>query len=613
MAEFTAAEYAAYVRKYPDLVAAKPAGMSNAAWGKKHWDAHGEKNASRSTPGVAAGNDEDVSNKPDASGYSPIEYQQYVQKYPDLVAAKPAGMTDSEWGKKHWAEHGSKNASRLTPTRAKTSEWWGKTTAGPSGTGVALEGLTKYSDDQYLNYVLANPDLRELSEALGLTQSETIKMGQQHWGTFGADVGGTAENRQIGILNALDHIKDNKDFSAGSQDASEAYIQRITQNAPGSQMWDARTGISPDWRLNQFTGAGWNMAADQPYQTGLLGDTLEVNEDIGQLVPTAAGNQRFLQDRYVDDSIANDFPIGWTTPQNTWAGPEQLGNYWDVLTNATRDATGILGRVDPYDPNTAVGPSVSPGSRGGGNIRTDPGRYVPPGGGGLLNPTVPTFRGPGYQDWTRFMPTDFQLAEGGGRHYQQFVNPYMTGSYENDVVYGPILTPPGGGTGGGTGGGFTGVNTGGNNSGVTTDASGNRWVMTPQGNWVPATSEYGEGLLGTGRLHGDPNFYDSSGAFVGHEGNSYDKMGFEIDNKTGLRTGAKINDSLGIGNTVLGWMGAWPAEVQHAKNAFNAGLTPGQQSAMAAAQAAEAGTGFADIYGGGEDDPTSGGFVDWDQ
>jgi len=439
MAEFTAAEYKAYVQKYPDLVAAKPAGMSDAAWGKKHWEAHGEKNASRSTPGVAAGNDEDLSNKPDASGYTPREYQDYVQKYPDLVAAKPAGMTDAEWGKKHWVEHGSKNPSRLTPTRAKTSDWWERTHQGPgTESGVQLEGLTKYSDDQYMNYVLANPDLRELSEALGLTQAETINMGKQHWGVFGTDVGGTGENRAIGILNALDHIKDNKDFSAGSQDASEAYIQRITQNAPGSTMWDARTNISPDWRLNQFTGAGWNMAADQPYQTGILGDTLEVNPDIGQLVPTTAagnvGDLRFVQDRYVDDAIANDFPEGWTTPQNTWAdaAPGQLGAYWDVLTNAYRTPEGILRRDVDYDPATAVGPSVRPGPRGGGNIRTDPGRYIGgPATGGPPNPTVPSFGYPGYQDWTRFMPTNFQLAEGGGMHYQ----PWATGTPQGGGPY----------------------------------------------------------------------------------------------------------------------------------------------------------------------------------
>ena len=290
MAEFTAAEYAAYVKKYPDLVAAKPAGMSDSEWGKLHYETHGEKNM-RPSPGVVAGNDEDLSNKPDASGYTPREYQDYVQKYPDLVAAKPAGMTNAEWGKQHYEAHGEEEG-RLTPTRAKTSTWWDQTTG---ATGEELGGLTGYSDDQYLNYVLANPDLRELSEALGLTQSETIKMGQQHWGTFGTDVGGQGENRAIGILNAAEHISNNSDFSAGSQAASEAYVQRITQNAPGSQMWDARTNISPDWGLNQFTGAGWNMAADLPYQTGILGDTLEVNTGIGQLVPTSAGDPLFYR------------------------------------------------------------------------------------------------------------------------------------------------------------------------------------------------------------------------------------------------------------------------------------------------------------------------------
>ena len=534
MAEFTAAEYAAYVKKYPDLVAAKPAGMSDSEWGKLHYETHGEKNM-RPSPGVVAGNDEDTLSKPDAAGFTPREYRDYVQKYPDLVAAKPAGMTNAEWGKQHYEAHGEEEG-RLTPTRAKTSTWWDQTTG---ATGEELGGLTGYSDDQYLNYVLANPDLRELSEALGLTQSETIKMGQQHWGTFGTDVGGQGENRAIGILNAAEYISNNSDFSAGSQAASEAYIQRITQNAPGSQMWDARTNISPDWRLNQFTGTGWNMAADQPYQTGILGDTLEVNPDIGQLVPTAAGNQRFLQDRYVDASIANAFPIGWTTPQNTWAGPEQLGNYWDVLTNATRDDAGILGRADPYDPTTAVGPSVSPGTRGGGNVR---------GGvltGGPPNPTVPSFGYPQYQDWTRFMPTNFQLAEGGGMHYQPgaygipqggggygwntggpFVarpDPIMTnmGTYPEGVTARPVTIYDGAPNVSGTTVGPINPNIWGNTgttgSGNTvTDASGNQWVMSPGGQWYPADSDYGEGLLGTGRLFYDQH-YDSSGNYVGRD------------------------------------------------------------------------------------------------
>jgi hypothetical protein len=78
--------------------------------------------------------------------------------------------------------------------------------------------------------------------------------------------------------------------------------------------------------------------------------------------------------------------------------------------------------------------------------------------------------------------------------------------------------------------------------------------------------------LAAGRTH-HPAMYDEDGNWVGAEGNSYDAMGFEIDNKTGKRTGAKINDSLGIGNKILGLMGAWPAELQHQMNAAAAGQT----------------------------------------
>ena len=76
----------------------------------------------------------------------------------------------------------------------------------------------------------------------------------------------------------------------------------------------------------------------------------------------------------------------------------------------------------------------------------------------------------------------------------------------------------GGGTGwGGSGGGLlgpigTGAGAGGGNS--TTDASGNQWVMSSNGQWVPAGSDYGQGLLGDARLF-DPNFYDTSGGYVG--------------------------------------------------------------------------------------------------
>jgi len=116
------------------------------------------------------------------------------------------------------------------------------------------------------------------------------------------------------------------------------------------------------------------------------------------------------------------------------------------------------------------------------------------------------------------MPTDFQLAEGGGMHYQTGVMPGLLGGGGY----------PGGGGGYPGGGGTTGVppvtyippgmetgaTAGGN---VTTDTSGNQWVMSPGGQWYPATSDYGQGLLGTGRLFYDQH-YDSSGHYIGAEG-----------------------------------------------------------------------------------------------
>ena len=64
--------------------------------------------------------------------------------------------------------------------------------------------------------------------------------------------------------------------------------------------------------------------------------------------------------------------------------------------------------------------------------------------------------------------------------------------------------------------------------------------MTPQGNWVKATSDYGQGLTGQGRLFYDQH-YDSSGAYVGSEGFSYDSSGWEMT-PAGTYTGAHTSD-----------------------------------------------------------------------
>ena len=57
-------------------------------------------------------------------------------------------------------------------------------------------------------------------------------------------------------------------------------------------------------------------------------------------------------------------------------------------------------------------------------------------------------------------------------------------------------------------------------SGTTTDASGNKWVITPGGQWISADSDYGQALAAKNAAYSQ--HYDSSGAYVGSEGTYYD-------------------------------------------------------------------------------------------
>ena len=391
---------------------------------------------------------------------------------------------------------------------AATAAYVEENQMGPSATAQTGE-------PNYLDYVLNNPGLRENAEAHGYTQQEMTDFGDWHWNKYGQ-----GESRR----NTPFKTELPGERAAQMNPVEAAAFEASVRRGDPSEMWSARAAIDPAWNVGQFSGQGWNVDPDNPYMRGILGDNIRVDAPVGQL--WSEGDPRFLQDRYLDPSIAQDFPVGWTTPQNAWAGPEQLGGYWDALTNAQRNEAGEIRSMVDRPAAGWAGPSVAPGTRGSGNIRVDGGN-IRAAGGGLLNPTVPTFRGPGYQDWTRFMPTDFQLAEFGGMHYQPgrtgipagmgggaggFAGPDLPPGY-NIGGGGPGVTynPPTGFTPPGTGGGATGN--------VTTDTSGNKWVMSPGGQWIPAGSDYANALSGTGPYSSslDPNFYDSSGAFMGAE------------------------------------------------------------------------------------------------
>ena len=372
----------------------------------------------------------------------------------------------------------------------------------------------------YVNYVLGNPDLRENVEALGLTNAEMAEWGDWHWNEHGEDEGRLntpdAQDFAAGFTQTLgpEHYQER-----GVEEVLQASVRAGYKGAEPEEidysMWEAREGIDPAWNLGQYTAEGWNLAPDAPYRTGILGNTIAVNQDIGQLVPTTAagnvGDPRFIQDRYVDASLAKDFPVSWVT-NNKWTGPENLGGYWEDLTSATRDASGNLVRASDYDPTTAARPSTVVGPRGaptGGGTVT---------GGGLLgNMYEAAYEPRELLDWEKYQTDpDFVLQQNKMNLYQPAalgmgaLPVYGAGTgtsiYGNNITstspYDPVID----------------ATTTTNASNTVKDASGKSWIMTSDGQWIPTTSDYGSILTS-----GDPSkypagHYDSNGMWVGAEG-----------------------------------------------------------------------------------------------
>ena len=155
------------------------------------------------------------------------------------------------------------------------------------------------------------------------------------------------------------------------------------------------------------------------------------------------------------------------------------------------------------------------------------GPTVPIGDGifGPPNPTVPSFGYPAYQDWTRFMPTNFQLAEGAGMHYQ----PWATGL--------PAVSAGMGGGAGGFAGPDTWTTAGPDgtvrNTSIYTDGPGvinpNIWgtgatTTTPTTGVIPGSDKAND--LAAGRTN-HPEMYDHNDMWIGAEGGGHLEAGIE--------------------------------------------------------------------------------------
>ena len=216
--------------------------------------------------------------------------------------------------------------------------------------GASLKDTYKdLSDQAFINYLRYNPDLREYAEAQGLYGKQAADWGRAHWHLHGRK--NDARINQPGQIT--DETWLTRDFDIpvipkvysdmGLKSRDEIFKWHLGQMTP-SEMWDVRRELDPNWNLKNFQPEGWNYAQDIPYGEGLIGDTLALShslgqDKVGQLIDTK--ERRFLQDRFEDKFITNDFPSDWVT-NNKWTGPPALKGYWDTLTGAVRDDQGIL-------------------------------------------------------------------------------------------------------------------------------------------------------------------------------------------------------------------------------------------------------------------------------
>jgi len=211
----------------------------------------------------------------------------------------------------------------------------------------------------YTNYVLSNPDLRENVEALGLTPSEVAEWGAWHFEAHGKNEG--RQNTPDEVTNTAGYTETLSKKHYQDRNVEEVLQASVRSaykgaDAEDTEMWEAREQIADEWNLSNYIAENWNMDPDVGYSQGILGNNIQVNADIGQLVPTPSGDELFIQDRYTDDYRASDFPTSWVT-DDLWTddAPSQLSNFWDVLKTAYRDDSGLLRRVEPYDKDTAGG------------------------------------------------------------------------------------------------------------------------------------------------------------------------------------------------------------------------------------------------------------------
>ena len=298
------------------------------------------------------------------------------------------------------------------------------------------------TDSQNLNYILSNPDLRENAEAAGLTQSEMIEMAIWHWDNYGKNEG--RQNTPDKVTNDSGYTEKLSEEHYQGRDVEDV-LQASVRAGAGSEMWDAREALDKDWNLDQYSATDWNMGQDNPYYTGILGNTIDVDTGVGQIYDT--GDNLFVQDRYNTGSQANDFLDSWVT-DGVWTGPDWGENYWDVLDTATRDADGNLRATiarpdtgwDTSDNNVVQTGVITGGGYTGGKTGTE----------GAMD--LSAYRPWTQNYWTDYVPKASQGLLKMNKPQRDYGLAYLPGEHRDPVTW--AAGAGGGGTGHIPGGGW---------------------------------------------------------------------------------------------------------------------------------------------------------------
>jgi hypothetical protein len=391
----------------------------------------------------------------DTSGWKGVSYETWKDtgQYPDGTKFNPKDKELPGYYENYKAAVTEANESGNIAHKKEIERQHGQI-----DTGTATESEKK----GYVEYVLGNPDLRENAEALGLTQQEMAEFGQIHFETFGVGqyIYDAASNMGVYNRNLEDranYLRGAAELSVSDPEAfkrtlniSDSEFQKIIrdygsatnwlyQGGDTSRMWEARDTIATDfggspWDLANFNAIGWNMDPDNPYARAIRAGTIDVAEDVGQLLDT--GNVNFLQDRYEDNYRANDFPGDWVT-DGVWTGPPDLGEYWNAISTAVRDPnTGEISSTIPSTDWTTYGTT---GGGGGGILApwVDPNISGSPSTAGLLE-----YRPWEADYWATYLPEQMDQITMGAPVVEPSMA-YQPGEFRDPATWRAVLDAPG--------------------------------------------------------------------------------------------------------------------------------------------------------------------------